>query len=48
MKIYVAQLYNIYYTNRKVVLEHQATVAKLGAHMGLRHQLGSQVQLSYP
>jgi hypothetical protein len=28
-------------TSRKVVFEHQATFAKLGAHMGLRHQLGS-------
>jgi hypothetical protein len=29
-------------TSRKEVLEHQATIAKLGAHMGLRHQFGSQ------
>jgi hypothetical protein len=29
-------------TSRKVVLEHQATIAKLGAHMGLGHQVGAQ------
>jgi hypothetical protein len=29
-------------TSRNVVMEHQATIAKLGAHMGLVHQLGSQ------
>jgi hypothetical protein len=29
-------------TSRKEVLEHQATIANLGAHMGLGHQLGSQ------
>jgi hypothetical protein len=26
----------------KVYLEHQAKVAKLGAHMGLGHQIGAQ------
>jgi hypothetical protein len=26
-------------SSRKVVMEHQATVAKFGAHMGLGHQV---------